>query len=78
MMFQREFVEKNSDAHFIFNKFCFENRAVYAITWKSLVEPDRTQIILWRMRSACRIPKATVTHSGYVIHIYYSRKTKVS
>jgi hypothetical protein len=26
------------------------NRAVYEIKWKKLVEPDRPQIIIWRMR----------------------------
>ena len=44
-----------------------KNRAVYEITWKNIVERDRTQMTIWRMRIACLIPKATNTHSQYVI-----------
>jgi hypothetical protein len=48
-----------------------ENRAVYEITWINIVEPDRPQMTLWRMRIACWIPKATDTHSQYVILITF-------
>ena len=41
-----------------------------------MIEPDGTHMIVWRMRSACRIPKATGTHSGYVIIIDYARKQR--
>ena len=34
--------------------------------WKNIVEPDRPQVTIWRMRIACWIPKATITHSVYV------------
>jgi len=27
----------------MFNDFFFENRAVYEITWKNMVQPDRPQ-----------------------------------
>jgi hypothetical protein len=37
--------------------------------WKNTVEPDRPQMTIWRMRIACWIPKATNTHSEYVILI---------
>ena len=43
--------------------FFFENRAVYDIMWKNIVELDRPQMVIWRMRIACRITKATHTHS---------------
>ena len=33
--------------------------------WKNIVEPDRPQMTIWPMYIACRIPKATNTHSGY-------------
>ena len=33
-----------------------------------VVEPDRPQMTIWRMRIACWIPKATDTHSEYIIH----------
>ena len=35
--------------------------------WKNIVDPDRPYMTIWRMRVACRIPKATNTHSEYVI-----------
>jgi hypothetical protein len=67
-MFQTEVVEK-IETHFIFNDFFFENRAVYEIMWKNTVERGRPQMTIWRMRIACWIPKATNTHSEYVIVI---------
>ena len=39
--------------------------------WKNIVEPDRPQLIIWRMRIACWIPKATNTHTKYVILIAF-------
>jgi len=33
--------------------------------WENTVEPDRTQMTIWRMRIACWIPKATDTHPQY-------------
>jgi len=43
--------------------FFFENRAVYEIMCKNTVDPDRPQIRIWRLRLACRVPKATNTQS---------------
>ena len=37
--------------------------------WKNIVEPDRPQMIIWRMRIACRVPKGTNTQSEYVVLI---------
>jgi hypothetical protein len=34
--------------------------------WKNLVERGSSQMAIWRMRIACRIPKATNTHSERV------------
>jgi len=57
-------------AHFLCSMtFFFENRAVYEIRWKNIVEPVRPQMTIWRMCIACWIPKATDTHSEYVILI---------
>jgi len=44
-----------------------ENRAVYELMWRNMVEPDRTQMTIWRMRFACWMTKATDTHSQCVI-----------
>jgi hypothetical protein len=32
--------------------------------WKNIVEPDRAQMTVWRMRIACWIPKATGRQVG--------------
>jgi len=39
--------------------------------WGNTVEPDRPQMPIWRMRVAWWIPKATDTHSEYVILIAF-------
>jgi hypothetical protein len=36
---------------------------------KNIVESDRPQMTIWRMRIACWIPKDTKTHSEYVIFL---------
>ena len=69
-MFQSKVVETK---HILFY-FIFENRAFYAITWKNIVEPDRPQMTIWRMRIACCIPKATNTHTGCVILIAFPQQ----
>ena len=51
----------------MFNNFSPENLAVYVIMWKNTVQWARPQMTIWRMRIACWIPKATHTHSEYVI-----------
>jgi len=38
-----------------------ENRAVYEIMWKNMLERYRTQMTIWRMRIAFWIPKVTDT-----------------
>jgi len=37
--------------------------------WQNIVQPDRPQMTIWRMRIACWIPKATNTNSQHVILI---------
>ena len=37
-------------------------RAVYEIMWKNMLEPERLQMTIWRMRIACWVLKATDTH----------------
>jgi len=44
--------------------FFYENRAVYEIMWKKyILEPDRPRMVIWRMRIARWISKATDTHT---------------
>jgi len=59
-MFQRN-VEKIK-TRILCSIFFSENRAVYKIIWKNIVERRRTQMTIWRMRIVCWIPKATNTH----------------
>jgi len=42
-----------------------------AVVWKNIVEADRPQVTLWRVRIACWIPKATNTHLECVIFIAF-------
>jgi len=58
-------------------KNCFfspENLAVYEISRKNTVQPDRPLMTTRRMRIACCIPKATNTHSEYVLLISIPRQ----
>ena len=65
-IFQTKFVEKlETNTHFTFNNFFFENHVVYEITWKNTVEQDRPQVAI---RCVARwIPTATTAHTGRVI-----------
>jgi len=55
-MFQTKFVEKITIHVFILSNFPFsENRAVYEIIWKNIVETDRSQMAILWMRIACWI-----------------------
>jgi hypothetical protein len=47
----------------MFDIFFFENRAICEIMWKNIVEPDRPQMTIWRMRMESWVPKATNTHT---------------
>ena len=56
---------------FIYFFFFSKKRAIYEIIWINIVEPYRLQMPLWGTCIACLIPKATDTHSEYVIHIAF-------
>jgi len=49
----------------MFSNFFPENRSVYEMCKN--IEPDRPQVTIWRVRTACWIPKAIHTHSECVI-----------
>jgi hypothetical protein len=59
-MFHTKFVEKIKTHILCSGTFFF----VYEMMWKFFFFSQAT---IWRMRIACWIPKATNTHSGYVI-----------
>jgi hypothetical protein len=56
--------------------FFFENRAVCEIMWKKYgrVRQATDDNIMWRMRFACWIAKATDTHSEYIILTNFRRQ----
>jgi len=55
-MFHTNVVEKIKTRVLCSVNFSFENRAVYEITWKNVVEANRLQMTIWRIRMACWIP----------------------
>jgi hypothetical protein len=60
-MFHTKVVEKIKTNIFCSITFFFENRAVCQIMWKNSAERGRQQTTIWRMRTACWLPKATNT-----------------
>ena len=64
---------ENETTHSVFSNifFSLENLAVYEIIWKNIVDQARSQTTVRRMCIACWIPKATDTHSEYVILIAF-------
>jgi len=66
-MFQTKIAEK-LQTHILHSITFFfkENRAVYEIMWRHIVEQGRPQMTIWRTRIACWIPKATNTHTQAV------------
>jgi hypothetical protein len=51
-----------------------ENRVVYEITWKNMVQPYRPQMTIWY--GACAL-RATDTHSEYVTLIAFPRQQQL-
>ena len=62
---------ENQNTHFVVNSLFFENRAIYEIMWKNIVESDWPEMTVWRKRIACWMTKATNTHPEYVILIAF-------
>jgi hypothetical protein len=50
----------------MFNYLFFENRVVYQKMWKSIVEPGRRNMTIWRMRIARWVHMVTNRHSQCV------------
>jgi hypothetical protein len=63
-MFQTKVLREIQNTHFVFGNFFFENRTVYEKILKNIVELDRPQISVWRMRIACWITKAAHMQSN--------------
>ena len=65
---------EKQNIHFLFNNSPPppQNRAIYKVTWKSMVEPDRLQVAVQCMHFACWVPKATDTHTHTICNTYCS------
>jgi hypothetical protein len=62
-MFKKNVVEKIKTL-FLFSYFFLKAcRLGDKVEKKNIVERGRPQMIIWRMRIACWIPKATITHT---------------
>jgi len=66
-----KFVEKIKNSILCIIFFFSENRTVYETMWKNAVEPDRPPMTTYGTRITCWIPKATNTHSEYVILVAF-------
>ena len=72
-MFQIKVIDENK-THFLCSLFFSDNRAVYGIMWKSMVQPDGAQITTWSMCTEYWIRKNTNTHSEYEILIAFPQQ----
>jgi hypothetical protein len=66
--FQTKVVEKTK-RHILFQQFFFRKSCRLRVL-KNTVQPDRSQMTIWRTRIAGYIPKATNTHSAYTYVIF--------
>ena len=79
ILLRRRYVSDKScretqNTHFVFNNPPPENRAVYGIMWEKILEQGRPQMEIWGMHLACRVAKATNSHSENVILIVFLRQ----
>jgi hypothetical protein len=50
------------------------NHAIDTVMRKNIVEPDTRQMTIWRINILRLVPKATDTHSEYIILIVFPRQ----
>jgi len=63
---------ENQNTHFVFNNFFLFRKS--CLLWdkgEKYCKAGKPHMTIWRMRIACWIPKATNTHSEYVIFIAF-------
>jgi len=76
-MFQTN-VAKKIKTHNLRSILFSEKRVVYEKTWKNIVEPDRPQMTIRRIRFARWITKATDAHSEHVICIAFPLQQRLN
>ena len=57
---------ENQNTLFILVPPPLETLVLFEVTWKNILESGRPQMTVWHMRIACRIAKATNTHSEHM------------
>jgi hypothetical protein len=67
----RQNVKRKPKHTFYIQDFFSEDRAVYELVCKHMVQPDRPQRTICRMSCPCWITEATNTHSEYVMLVAY-------
>ena len=72
-MFQTK-LYKNSKHAFYVKWSVLENRAVYEIMWKNIVESGRRLGTMWLMRIVCCVPKVTFAHPEYAMLIAFRQQ----
>ena len=70
-MFQHKLQRKSKHTFYFSLTLFFENRAFNEIMWMNIVEPERPQMIICRMRISRWVPNATDTHSECVIFFVF-------
>jgi len=66
-VFETKFLEKFKTHILCTVNFSPENHAVYEVTWKNLVQPDRSQLTLWRMRISCCMLQTHIHNMQYLL-----------
>jgi hypothetical protein len=62
---------RKCNTYFVIN-YVYENPAAHEMIWgEKMIYSDIPKMKIWRMRSACWIPKATNTHSECVMLIAF-------
>ena len=62
-LFRQTLKRKSEHIIYVQKYFFLDGRAVHEMMWKNIVEPERLQTTIRRMRIACWLPKPTNTHS---------------
>ena len=67
---------ENQNTYFMFDNISPhpENSTIYEIMLENIVDPDRPQMPIWRMRIACWIPKNRHANTHYVTLIAFDSK----
>ena len=69
---------ENQNTHFMLNNFILGKSCVYKM-WENIVEPDRPQMTIWRMRMSRYVPKATNTHTHTICNTHcFSTATMIA